>query len=71
MQISGSRTSTFLEVMDALLVMYHPLLELRIQLDDNMGYFALGVENRSQYTTNKTSDQAITDVSGDDVVRCR
>ena len=71
LQVSGSWTNEFLEVLDTLLVMYHPLLELWIQLDDNMTYFALGLENRSQYTKDKTTDQAIVDVSGDDVVRCR
>ncbi len=71
LQVSGSWTNEFLDMIDMLLVMYHPLLELWIQLDDNMTYFALGLENRSQYTKDKTTDQAIVDVSGDDVVRCR
>jgi hypothetical protein len=71
LQVSGSWTNEFLDMIDTLLVMYHPLLELWIKLDDNMTYFALGLENRSQYTKDKTTDQAIVDVSGDDVVRCR
>jgi hypothetical protein len=70
-QVSGSWTNEFLELIDTLAVTYHPLLELWIQLDDNMSYFALGLENWIQYITNKTTDQAVIDVSGDDVVRCR
>lgn len=71
LQISWSRTDAFLELIDTLLVTYHPLFELRIKLDDNVSHFALGLDNRSQYITNKSADQVVTDLSWDDIVRCR
>ena len=58
-------------IIDTLSVAYHPLLELWIQLDDNLQYFALGAQNRTKFIDKKNSEQIAADISGEDVVRCR
>lgn len=71
LQVTAARKHEFLEIVDTLLVMYHPLLELWIELDDNLNYFSLGLDNWKKFTAKKTIDQVYSDVAGDDVVRCR
>lgn len=71
LHIAPSRVPDFLELIDSLLIAYHPLLNLWMKLDDNMQYFALGVENWLLFIDKKTTDQILSDTSGDDIVRCR
>lgn len=71
LQISQARKDEFIDLLEYQLRFYKQLLQLWIKLDDNQQFFRIAYENRSLYAVWKTTDQLITDVSGDDIVRCR
>lgn len=71
LQISQSRKDEFIDLLEYQLGFYKHLLQLWIKLDDNQQFFWIAYENRSLYAVWKTIDQLVTDVSGDDIVRCR
>lgn len=71
LQCSTAWVDAFLEIVDRLLVEYHPLLELWTRLDDNEQYFALALENRKQFVVQKNNEAIMNSITGDDVVWCR
>ena len=50
---------------------YAPLLEYRLSLDDNTQYLELGKRNRINFVKDKSEQQIIESVAGEDVVRLR
>ena len=48
-----------------------PLRELRIGLDDNESYFQIGYENRKHFIQQKTDEDIMSGIAGEDIIRLR
>ena len=61
----------FAGMINYLVDLWRPLWSLRIWLDDNKDYFQIWYENRKYFILNKTSEDIITGVVGEDIIRLR
>lgn len=71
LNITEEYYSFFAGLITYLIEKWRPLWNLWIHLDDNKEYFQIGYENRKYFILNKTSEDIITGVVGEDIIRLR
>lgn len=60
--------TAFENVIEQLVIRYHPMLTHWIEMDDNQKYFSIAVGNRISATDGKKDEQILAEVAGEDVI---